>query len=430
MMYILYNLLIILFFPVILFGLLLKYRFRFIKYFLTGIAERLGKISFPEYLSARPVLWLHASSVGELNMLKPLIAELRTHYLSHRIYLSTVTPEALEMARKEKLAEFVFFAPVDIAPVVRRVVRRVRPVLLLLAESEFWPNLVVESKKTGTVVGVVNTRVSDNAFRWMQFFSRWYRYILSHIDFFGARTQEDKERIIALGVEKDRVELTGNIKYDGIQVQPLLPDTIDRLYKNFHMSQKNIIFVCGSIHPAETVPIIRAYLEVKSKFPLLSIILAPRHIDKVPGIVKSIKRFQIPFRLQSQSSVTDGDYLTPCLVLDTIGDLISAYRIATVVFIGGSLVNKGGQNIIEPALLEKPVIFGPHMDNFKSSTRELLCCGGAVQVKNSQELSPVLMQLVSDRTMRAGIARRAFSVASGLKGGALHTVHLIHRWMK
>jgi len=426
-MYIIYNLLVIILFPFIVIGLLFTYRLRFAKYFFIGINERLGMLSLPAHTASQPALWLHASSVGELNMLKPLIAELKTRYLSHHIYLSTVTPEALEIARQEKLADVVFFAPLDISFIARKVIRRIRPQLLLLAESEFWPSLIIQSKKIGAKVGVVNARISDRAFRWMEFLSWWYRYLFSYIDFFGARTVEDKERIIALGVEKDRVELTGNIKYDTVQIQSLLPDKMEQIYKKLYLRPQQMVFVCGSIHPDESAYVLDAYQEAKKTFPTLSVVLAPRHIEKVPAIVKTAKNMQIPVRLQSQASRVGNNHFGPCLILDTIGDLIDTYRIATVVFVGGSLVRKGGQNIIEPALLEKPVIFGPHMNNFKFSAHELLRCGGAVQVKHAKELVYALTHLLSEYSLRMQIARRALSAASGLKGGSMNTVRLIRK---
>lgn len=423
-----YNILIIVMLPLIMLVLMLKYRTRFAKYFFTNLDQRFGKLNLPDECTKKPVIWLHASSVGELNMLKPLIAELRSTFLSHTIYLSTVTPEAVEEAKKIKLADFIFIAPLDIHFVARRVVRKIRPSLLLLAESEFWPNLIVEAKKIGTMVGVVNTRISDSSYKWMRYMKWWYRYILSYIDFFCIREKEDLNRILSLGIKKDRVKFTGNIKYDAVNLPAFMPEQIGEIYKKYYMMPEHFIFVCGSIHLKETRPIIRAFTEALRKYPTMKLILAPRHIEKAGEVAQMLKKNNISFRLHSKSGCDGENPLATCVILDTVGDLISAYRIATIVFVGGSLVPKGGQNIIEPALLEKPILFGPFMHNFKSSSQELLRCGGAVQIGNARELTAQLFDLLSDKTHRLSVGRRALSAASSLKGATMSTMSFIKKW--
>lgn len=429
MMRFIYNAGILILFPLIVVFLMLKYRVRFFKHFLNGVSQRLGSIPHDKDRGeSQPVIWLHAASIGELNLLKPLIQSLKTRFLNHRIYISTVTPEALQVAKTSRIGDYVFLAPIDFGPFTRKVVRKVKPKLLLLAESEFWPNLIVESKKIGAVVGVVNTRVSDKAFYWLKLFRWWYAYVLSYIDFFCVRETEDEKRIIALGVKKDRVILTGNLKYDSISVSQSHPAELDALYKKFKLKSDDKILVCGSVHPGEIELILKACREVQKEIHSFKLIIAPRHIDKINQLESVFRKARMRMRLFSRSSITGEDHTAPFLILDTVGDLIPAYRIAQVVFVGGSLVPKGGQNIIEPALLEKPVVFGKFMDNFKESTRELLRCGGGMQVQNDTELAHTLIQLFSDVTMRTSMGRRAQAAAVGLKGATHATVRIITQW--
>ncbi|MBD3272644.1 MAG: hypothetical protein GF384_08935 [Elusimicrobia bacterium] len=424
-----YNAAVVVFFPLIMVGLALRYRARFFKHCFENFSQRMGKLplNFAESITGN-VIWLHAASVGELVMLKPLIHELKTRFLNHHLIISTITPEAYRMAVTSHLGEYVVYAPIDLVWPVRRAVRKIRPKLLLLAEAEFWPNLIIESAQTGTIIGVVNTRISDKAFRFMRLVRWWYRILLSQVTFFAARDEEDRQRVISFGIEKDRVVLTGNIKYDAVSVPRIAEHGLQQIYQRFSVPNNVPVIVFGSVHHAEIRMTRDSVKRLMDEFRSLHILIAPRHIEHVSLISRHLDSAGIPWRLFSTVNSTDHKDGSRIVIIDTIGDLVTAYRIAWVVFVGGSLMPKGGQNILEPALLEKPVLFGPHMHNFKSSARALIQCGGGVRVNNTQELETHCRRFLTNPQDRYSSGQRAQVAASGLRGATGKTIQLIREW--
>lgn len=415
-MYILYNVILvlgtILFLPVILFKIMTVKKYR------GGITQKLGRVRkgvLRRIRGTRPI-WVHAVSVGEVMAAHPLIRELRKRYPRKKLILSTVTVTGNFTARQRvPEADAVFYFPFDYPWIVRRVIRRIRPAIVLIAETELWPNFIRELAREGIPSVIVNGRISPRSYRSYLRLKPFFRRVFEHVGRFCMQSETDAERMRAIGADASRVEVTGNLKFDqripSVQPAPLpLPPGAR-------------VITAGSTHRGEEAVVLDIFKRLRERFPELLLILAPRHPERFEEVAGLIHAAGLDCRRRTAQSGAIRDVL----LLDTIGELWSFYALCDIAFVGGSLVRVGGHNLLEPAAMKKPVIFSRYMFNFKEISQALMDAGGGIMVKDPTELYARMEELLSDPTHARSIGERAYSVIAANSGATRRTLESLDR---
>jgi 3-deoxy-D-manno-octulosonic-acid transferase len=415
-MYIIYNLLLIiatvLLFPVVLFKLITVPRYR------GGMTQKLGRLRkgvLKVIKGGRPI-WIHAVSVGEVMAAHPLIRELKKKYPHRKLILSTVTVTGNYTARRRvPEADAVFYFPFDFPCIVRRVIQGINPQIVLVAETELWPNFFRELKRAGIPSAVINGRISPKSHRNYRKFKALFSKVFDNVTYFCMQSEADAVRIKDLGADPEKVLVTGNLKFDQkLPVNTSAPVSI--------ASGKKVITV-GSTHRGEEAALLDVFMQLRRKYPELLLIIAPRHperFDEVEGLINKAG-YDCQRRTKLHGPIKD------VLLLDTIGELRSFYAICDIAFVGGSLVKVGGHNLLEPAAMKKPVIFSRYMYNFKEISEALLSAGGGIMVKDKTELYVQIDKLLSDKELARSVGERAFSVIEMNSGAARKTIDAVGR---
>jgi len=394
-----------------------------------GIRERLGVLPAERLapLAGRPVIWVHAVSVGETRAAVPLIKALKSRYPNHAIVLSNVTETGHGVARGLRDVDLCLFFPFDLSWVVRRVFAAVKPQLAVIVETEIWPNFVRQCQKDAIPVLLVNGRISDRSFpRYRRV--RWLlQPVLRRFSAFCMQSELDAERIIAMGAPAERVEVTRNLKFD---MQAKTPDVSElaQLRQTFHLAADTKIWVAGSTHAGEEESVALAFGELLAAGQSLVLVLVPRHPERCRGVAEMLasRGFSVTLRskISERSSPLHGGEV---LLVDSIGEMMSFYALADLVFVGGSLVNIGGHNILEASLLKKPVIFGPYMQNFKEISRLLIEANGGVCVATESELEPAVARLLADADLRQAMGQGGYGLLAENAGATDHTLRVVAR---
>jgi 3-deoxy-D-manno-octulosonic-acid transferase len=381
-----------------------------------ALRERTG------FLPVRPGpdrFWVHAVSVGEVMAAIPLVSALRRRWPETEVVVSTVTATGDRVARarlQEAAAAFVF--PLDFAFASRRAVRRVRPRCFIALETELWPNLLRALAAAEVPAVLANGRISDRSFRRYLRVRGLFRRVLAQVALFAMQSEEDARRVIALGAPPERVVVTGNLKMEA----PRGEAGADRLWRRLlHLGQERI-WVAGSTHRGEEAVILDTFLALRAREERLCLILAPRHperVEEVEGLARA--RGLAPVRRSRLTAESASDVI----LLDTVGELAALYAVADVIFVGGSLVPVGGHNVIEPALHAKPVLFGPHMGNFRDAAALLLRAGGGVQLQDAAGLAPALAALLDDAAARQRLGEAAWTAVRGHQGACERTLEAL-----
>jgi 3-deoxy-D-manno-octulosonic-acid transferase len=390
-----------------------------------GLRQRFGHIPEEATVSLQGVrpLWLHAVSVGEVIAAVPLVAALRRHFPGLPVLVSTVTETGQTTAREKLAAEGCIYFPLDYPWVVRHVIARVQPRLFLMVETEIWPNFLRELARQQIPALLVNGRISPRSFRGYRRLRPFMRRVLQPITSFGMQTKLDAERIINIGAEPSRVQITGNIKYD-LHLAPLSGVEEQQLRDDLGLGQAPV-FMAGSTHRGEEELVIAAYRQARAQVPALRLLLAPRHLDRLEEIEALLRRHQLTAHRRSVGRLPSHGPEAPVLLLDTIGELARVYAVGTVAFVGGSFVPVGGHNVLEPAAHRKPILFGPHMHNFHQIAAALLEAGGALQVQEPEILGRHVITLLQHPERRQALGDAAYHVLCGNQGAIERTVGLI-----
>jgi 3-deoxy-D-manno-octulosonic-acid transferase len=348
-----------------------------------------------------------------------LIRTMRAAHPHTRMYVSTTTLAGRFTAgeKLEGLADGVFFAPLDYRSIVRRVLRRLRPAAVVVLETEIWPNLYRESKRAGASLIVVNGRISDRALpryrRWRWFF----RYVLRCADTIFAQSSEDKRRFVAAGARIDQVQVVGNLKYDFTPPSSGVAPTIAEFLAKTRPAQ--IVIAASTMPPADSTDIdeddevLRGFADLSVRYPELLLIIVPRHPDRFEVVAEKLQRAGVNFVRRTNFRKLE---LPGVLLVDSIGDLASLFERADVVFMGGTLARRGGHNILEPAHFAKPVIVGPHMENFASIAQEFHAAGALESIANSASLAKAVSRLLDDPEQAAALGARARDLAMSKRG--------------
>ncbi len=388
------------------------------------IRERFG--IFPkevreEFANARP-LWIHCVSVGEVLAVEKLLELFRRNRPGQSIVLTTVTPTGQQIAKKWE-TEFlkVIYFPFDLGFVVRRFFDAIQPAALFLVETEIWPNVIEEAHRRAVPVGIVNGRLSERSFRSFQRFSSLFRPVISAIDFFLVQTEKDREKWIALGVNPDKVQVTGNMKLDAFSLNGQWEKDRSALRGKFGWGLEKIL-IGGSTHPGEEEILLRAFRRLREEGFNLKLILAPRHIERSEKILEGARKAGFRGVLATQDQASNH---FDVLILDKLGELRSLYAVADAVFIGGSLVRHGGQNPVEPAACRRAIIHGPWVFNFGELYRKLDEEKGSIQVKGEEELVVTLRQLLGNDRESTFLGNHAFEILKKLQGASERNFSLI-----
>lgn len=389
-----------------------------------GFGERWGKIPRRLALQQSPAIWIHAVSVGEVLAVSGLFAELRRRFPQHRLVVSTTTDTGQKLARKHFGEENVFYFPMDFAFAIRPCLRLLRPELIVIAETEFWPNFLRLAHASGARVAVVNARISDRSWPRYRRFRFLLTRVLQHVDLFLAQTEEDAFRLKSIGAPAGRVHVTGNLKFD-VPVPPL-PPVVASLRAAFQRADTGPVLVCGSTVDDEEPLLLRAFENILASHPRAVMVLAPRHPERFAAVAKLLEQLGIRFW---RRSLWSGDPIVGgVLLVDTIGELAGLYALADIAFVGGSLVPRGGHNIIEPAQHGIPIVVGNHTENFRDIVR-LFQSRDAVRVVSPAELPLVFMELIANPEMRAALGQRALEALRSQTGTTGRTADALENLM-
>jgi 3-deoxy-D-manno-octulosonic-acid transferase len=380
-------------------------------------AKLLGRVGVPNPRQ-KPVAWFHAVSVGEVNLLGTLVPAFRKRHPDWAVVVSSTTDTGLAEARKRFADLAVVAFPFDFSWAVAGALDAVNPSLVVLAESELWPNFLRAAKRRGVPVIVANARMSPRSFRRLARFARLARRLLfAKVTRFAVQEEEYAERYRQLGVPDEKLVVTGSIKYDGAAGERDTPRTesLRRLLGASSPAPDTrlpapVILLAGSTHAPEESIVLAAFARLRGRFPHLRLILVPRHPDRFEEVARLVEQSGLPFARRSRVAGPLPE-MPAVVLLDTVGELGAAWGLADVGFTGGSLDgHRGGQSMIEPAGYGVPCVFGPHVWNFRDAARRLVEVGGAVMVPDAAALEVELAKLVADAALRerVGGAARAF----------------------
>jgi 3-deoxy-D-manno-octulosonic-acid transferase len=351
-----------------------------------------------------------------------LVAELKNRFSEYRVMVSTTTDTGQKLARTRFGAENVFYFPLDFSFAIRPYLRSLRPELIVIAETEFWPNFLRLAHASGARVAVVNARISDRSWPGYGRFRRLLAGVLQQVDLFLAQTEEDARRLAEIGASAERVQVSGNLKFD--VPAPTAPSIVASLGGAFQNANAGPVIVCGSTVDGEEPLLLQAFENVLASHPRAVMILAPRHPERFGQVAELLEKLGIRFW---RRSLWGGDPIVGGVVLiDTIGELAALYRLADVAFVGGSLVPHGGHNIIEPAQHGVPIVVGNYTENFRDIVT-LFRARDAVRVVGPAELPLVLMELISNQAERAELGRRASETLREQMGATQRTVQALEK---
>jgi 3-deoxy-D-manno-octulosonic-acid transferase len=429
MIYLLYNtlltLLLVLSCPYFFIRSLFKKRFR------RALIQRMGFLGI-QFLGAS--IWVHAASVGEVFCSVPLLRRIKKEFPNCKIVLTTMTSTGNEAAKTQlSEADQVLFFPIDHPLVLRRVLKNIQPTLLLIAETELWPNLLRTCGRKGIPIILFNGRISKKSFRGYLFFRFLFKECLRCVSLFLMQTSEDQDRIIQIGAPSEKTRVMGNLKFDQA-LPPVTQEAGAILAQCLGFRGKEPVLIAGSTHSGEEELLTRLSKELRKIAPDLVLILAPRHLDRLEEVEQTLRKESLLWIRRTVLSVgqdrSTQERRPEVILLDTIGELMSLYRLATLVFIGGSLVPVGGHNPLEPLFFKKCVLFGPFMFHFSEISRRLVEEGGAIQANGIEELASHMRRLLRNERERKEIGERGYQFIRKHQGATERMFEQIRPFLK
>lgn len=405
------------------------------KKYIGSLGQRMGYLPVSFNLDGEESIWIHAVSVGEVLTVRALISDLKHSYPRLRIFLSTTTMGGQQVARRNvQDVDAVFYFPFDLAFIVRRTLRLVRPRLFVMMETEIWPNLLRQCKRLGTATVMVNGRISTRSYPRYKLVRPFFRNVLRDVDRFCMQSEESARRLIDIGADPSRVSVTGSLKFDSLEAgvpnaaaalgwQAGVPNAglptpgrgRDRVLRYFRMTSTRPVIVAGSTMRGEEELLLQVFRRLKGSVNNPLLVLAPRNAERFAEVAH-LARNQAFVTVRRSDLPVDAEPRAEVVVLDTIGELAQLYQIATAVFVGGSLVDSGGHNILEPAVFGKPIVFGSHMQNFKEIADAFIAHDAAIQVHNERDLEKALLGLLTDPVRRARLGAAARALVESNRG--------------
>jgi len=400
---------------------------RYRKY-VRSLPQRLGILPLSFNLDGDESIWIHAVSVGEVLTARALLQALRERYPRLRIFLSTTTITGYQVARNNlQYIDEVFYFPFDFAFIVRRTLRLVRPRLFVMMETELWPNLLRACRAGGVKTLLVNGRISSRSYPRYKLARPFFRHVLAHVDRFCMQSEESARRIVDMGADPARVTVTGSLKFDSLERPESLAASDrgrNRVLRYFRISPDRPVLIAASTLKGEEEPVLEAFQRMRATRPNALLIIAPRKPERFDDVERLARRTGLNVARRSELRV-DAEPRHDIVVLDTIGELAQLFQVATIVFVGGSLVDAGGHNILEPAVFGKPIIFGPYMQNFAEIARAFLDNGAGIEVNTDRELETVLLELMGDPVRRASLGAAARALVEANRGARARSLEAI-----
>ena len=387
-----------------------------------GLLERLGRVPARIRLQADdaaaklPITWIHAVSVGEALAIAPLVAALRGQ--GYRVVVSTTTHTGQKLARQKFGAENVFYFPLDFGLCIKPYLQALRPELVVLAETEFWPNFLRLTRASGARLAVVNARISDRSYPKYLKFRGLLTKVLEPVELFLAQSEQDAERLRAVGARAARVEVAGNVKFDA--APPVETAAVTQLGEQLRSSGAPIL-VAGSTVDGEEEYVLHAFKMVLMEYPAASLVLAPRHKERFEEVAGVLQRRHIRFARRSAGNIAELDLRGAVVLLDSLGELAAIYRYSNIAFVGGSMVPRGGHNILEPAFFARAILTGPHTENF----RDIMSCFEAERAVvrcTTKNLGITFLLLLRETKEREALGARAQQVLAMQRGATARSV--------
>ena len=400
----------------------------------SGFRQRFGRYDnkFKQSITNRHILWMHAVSVGEMNVCAQVIHALQPRLPNLKIVVSTTTTTGMGELQK-RLPKDVgkIYYPIDRRKYVARALATVRPDAVVLIESEIWPNFIWRARALGTPLFLVNARLSNRSYPRYRRFGILFRDLFASFVAVGAQNENDAAKLRELGCRPEAVNVVGNLKFDAAVFDGAVLD-VPSLLACAGVPADALLLVAGSTHAGEEAILAEQFLRLRARFPKLFLVLVPRHFERAGDVAADLDRQGIKFIRRSEITHDARHEAGPvdCLLVNTTGELRYFYQHATVCFVGKSLAAKGGQNPIEPAALGKPVVFGPNMQNFADVVRIFLAQDGAVQVRDAAELEKTLGELLANPERRAELGRNAQKILRENQGAVERTVDMIVRQLE
>ena len=403
-----------------------------------GFWQRMGYYSdeIKRGLINQSPIWIHAVSVGEVIASSSLIKSLRKEYPDIKIILSTVTDTGQQIAKEKiKEADYIIYFPFDFSWSVKRALNTINPIICIIMETELWPNFLREANKKAVPVAVINGRISERSFKRYRMISLFMKSVLESVRLFSMQTEEDAKRAISIGANHNNVRVSGNIKYDN-EFKEIEEEKVKEIKNTLGVNNSDRIFIAGSTHPGEEEIVVKLYSNILKNYPDFRLVIAPRHIDRVGEVEEIVKKMGLDtvrktaISKGSHQSPVTSHQLKPVIILDTIGELGFMYSIADIVFVGGSLIPHGGQNILEPAFYKKPVIFGKYMMNFQEIAKEMILSGGGIQVNNEEDLIREVGGLLNNKKKMIEIGEKGYQVIMKNRGALQKNLELIEDIIK
>ncbi len=392
-----------------------------------GLNERLGRV--PSRLQGHigPAIWVHSVSVGEVLAVGELVGKLRRRFPGYRVMVSTTTATGQKLAKERFGEESVFYFPLDFGFAIQPYLTTLKPQLIVIAETEFWPNFLRLARNSGARIAVVNARISDRSWPGYRRVRRIgiLAAVLRNVNLFLAQSEEDARRLLDIGAPGERVQVSGNLKFD--VAAPAPPAIVASLRSVFQQAGAGPVIVCGSTVEEEEGLLLLAFQNVLASHPRAVMILAPRHPERFGEVAQLLEHMGISYwrrSLWGGDSIAGGVFL-----VDTIGELASLYALGDVAFVGGSLVPRGGHNIIEPAQHGVPIIVGNHTENFRDIVG-LFQSQDAVRVVGPAEFPLVLMELLSHEAERLALGRRGAETLRSQMGATEKTAKALQKLLE
>jgi len=391
-----------------------------------SLGQRMGVLPVSFNLDGDESIWIHAVSVGEALTARALIPDLRERYPDLKIFLSTTTMTGQQIAR-ERLSDVdaVFFFPFDLQPFVSRTLRLVRPRLFIMMETEIWPNLLRACRKAGVKTLMVNGRISARSYPRYRMARGFFRGVLADVDRFCMQSEESARRIIDIGAEPSRVVVTGSLKFESLESPAAsVGRGASRVLRYFRIPESRPVLIAASTMKGEEAAALSAFAAVRRTHPSALLVIAPRRPERFDEVVALSRAEGLRVARRTELSV-DAEPQADVVVLDTIGELAHLFHVATVVFVGGSLVDHGGHNVLEPAVHGKAIVFGPHMQNFAEIAEAFLQRQAAVQVATPSGLAEAWTRLVDDAAERGRLGTAARALVEANRGAKPRTLEAV-----
>jgi 3-deoxy-D-manno-octulosonic-acid transferase len=397
-----------------------------------GFAQRFGRYDtkLKQAITNRHVLWIHAVSVGEVNVCTQLIRALEPRLPNLKIVVSTTTTTGMaELHRKLPSHIGRIYYPIDRKLYVSRALGAIKPAAIVLVEAEIWPNFLWRAHNLDIPVFLVNARLSERSYRGYKCFGFFFRPLFAMLAGVGAQNEADAGRLRELGCRPETVRVVGSLKYDAAQLDERRPVDVSAMFRQLGAPEDALVLVAGSTHAGEEALLAEQFLRLRKRFPTLFLVLVPRHFERGKEVGEELAARGVRFVYRSEITARSlyGPGEVDCLLVNSTGELRYFYEQADVVFVGKSLTAEGGQNPIEPGALAKALVFGPNMQNFAEIAQNLLARKGALQVPDAAALEAALERLLADATLRAELGRNALMVVKENLGAIDRTVEMIVR---